>query len=45
MTPTRGDLYIAYSNARFVERLFITVTRVARDRSWVDIRVSNWACS
>lgn len=38
-----GEQYIAYPEAPLRQRLFITVTRVARDQSWADVVVQNWA--
>lgn len=37
----RGDRLIAYPNARPRGRFYIEVTRVAKDRTWADIRVCN----
>ncbi len=39
----RGDRFIAYADRRPAERLFVEVTRVARDGTWADIRVCTWA--
>lgn len=35
----KGDRYIAYPSSRACQRLYITVTRVAKDGSWADINV------
>ena len=43
MTIRRGDLYVAYSGNRPAERLFVSVTRVARDGTWVDLFIRTWA--
>jgi hypothetical protein len=39
----RGDRFVAFPNERPCRRLYIEVTRVARDRTWADIRVQTWA--
>lgn len=39
----RGDQYVLEHDGRVV--YFILVTRVAKDGSWADIRVMNWAVS
>jgi hypothetical protein len=39
----RGDRLVAYPDAPLRQRLFIEVTRVARDGSWADISVQTWA--
>lgn len=39
----KGDLFVAYPDNRPCERLYITVTRVARDGTWADIHVQTWA--
>jgi hypothetical protein len=43
--PSKGDLWVGNPDNRPVERVFIEVTRVAKDESWVDIRCYTWACS
>lgn len=43
--PRKGDLWVGNLDNRPVERVFIEVTRVAKDESWVDIRCYTWACS
>lgn len=40
----RGDLFIAYPEERLASRHLVNVTRVAKDGSWADTFVSNWAC-
>ena len=39
----RGDLLVAYPNERPCRRVYIYVTRVARDGSWADIQCGTWA--
>jgi hypothetical protein len=39
----RGDQLVAYGDRRPCERLYLTVTRVAKDGTWADIRVQTWA--
>lgn len=39
----RGDLFVAYPGHRFADRLFVEVTRTAKDGSWADIKVCTWA--
>jgi len=39
--PRRGDRFIAYPDEGPKGRLYVEVTRVARDGSWADIRVCN----
>jgi len=39
----KGDRLVAYSDARPAHRLFIEVTRVAKDGTWADIRCCTWA--
>lgn len=41
--PVKGEEYIAYADRRPAERVFIRVTRVARDGSWADIVCMTWA--
>jgi hypothetical protein len=41
MTPKRGDRFIAYGDHKPSARLYLEVTRVAKDRTWADIRVCN----
>ena len=43
MAVKRGDRFVAYPNHRLAERLFIEVTRVARDGTWADISCQTWA--
>lgn len=43
--PKKGDLWIANPENRPVERVYVEVTRVAKDGAWVDIRCFTWACS
>ena len=43
MTIKRGDRLVAYPDQRPAHRLFIEVTRVAKDGTWADIRVCTWA--
>lgn len=38
-----GTQLVAYRDHRPAERLFITVTRAAKDGSWVDIACHTWA--
>lgn len=38
-----GDLWVAYADHRPASRVFITVTRVAKDKIWADIRCLTWA--
>lgn len=40
----RGDRFVAFPAVMPADRLFVTVTRVAKDGAWADIRVQNWAC-
>lgn len=37
----RGDQYVAYGNRPHRQRLYIFITRVAKDGSWADIAVHN----
>ena len=39
----RGDTFVAFSDRRLADRLFITVNRVAKDGSWADISCQTWA--
>jgi hypothetical protein len=39
----RGDRFVAYGDWRPSSRLYIEVTRVAKDGTWADIRVQTWA--
>lgn len=39
----KGDRFVAGSERRPADRLFIEVTRVAVDNTWADIKVCNWA--
>jgi hypothetical protein len=39
----KGDRLVAFKDDRPCRRLYIEVTRVARDGTWADIRVSTWA--
>lgn len=41
-TPKKGDLYVYDPDPD--KPLFIQVTRVAKDGSWADCNVLNWAC-
>jgi hypothetical protein len=43
MNITRGDRFVAYPNHRLSQRVFIEVTRVAKDRAWADIQCQTWA--
>jgi hypothetical protein len=43
MTIKRGDRFVAYPDHRPCQRLYVTITRVAFDQSWADIRVQTWA--
>ena len=43
MTVERGQRYVAYPDERQARRVFIEVTRVAKDGSWADIRCYTWA--
>jgi hypothetical protein len=43
MQPIKGQRWIAYADRRPAERVFIYVTRVARDGSWADIQCHTWA--
>jgi hypothetical protein len=40
-SPKRGDRFVAYADRRPRDKLFVEVTRVARDGTWADIRVCN----
>ena len=39
----RGDLLVAYPDDRPCRRVYINVTRVARNESWADIQCRTWA--
>jgi hypothetical protein len=39
----KGDRLVAYAAERPKSRVFIEVTRVARDGAWADIRCYTWA--
>lgn len=39
----KGERLIAYPDSPLHQRIFIEVTRVARDGSWVDIACHTWA--
>ena len=41
--PRAGDRFIAYPHMRPASRVFISVTRVAKDKSWADIKCQTWA--
>lgn len=41
--PRRGDLYVADADKRPSARVFIEVTRVAKDGSWADLKCMTWA--
>lgn len=41
--PKRGEKYVAYDTWRPSCRVFITVTRVAKDGSWADCQMQTWA--
>lgn len=43
--PERGDEWIAYPDERPAHRVYIRVTRVAKDGSWADIVCMTWAAS
>lgn len=43
MTIQKGDRFVAFPGRRPAERLFLQVTRVAKDRTWADITVQTWA--
>lgn len=38
---SRGDRFVAYGDHPPRQRLYVEVTRVAKDRTWADIRVCN----
>jgi hypothetical protein len=38
---SRGDRFVANGKRSARQRLYIEVTRVAKDRTWADIRVCN----
>lgn len=42
-TVTKGDRFVAYADQRPARRLYIEVTRVAKDGTWADIKVCTWA--
>ena len=39
----KGDRYVAYPMRPPRQRLFVEVTRVAKDGTWADITVRTWA--
>jgi hypothetical protein len=39
----RGDAFVTNPDKRLAHQHVISVMRVARDESWADIRVCNWA--
>lgn len=39
----KGDRFVGYPDERPARRLYIEVTRVAKDGTWADIRVQTWA--
>jgi hypothetical protein len=41
LSISRGDRLVAYADHPPRSRLYIEVTRVAKDRTWADIRVCN----
>lgn len=41
----KGSRFVAYPDRRPADRLYIEITRAARDGSWADIFICNWAVS
>lgn len=39
----KGQLRIVYPDRRPAERLYLTVSRVAKDGTWADLQVRAWA--
>lgn len=43
VAPRKGDLFVAYADARPADRVFIEVTRVAKSGAWADLKCFTWA--